>query len=349
MMINWGILGCGDVCEHKSGPAFNQIKNSRLMGVMRRNGPLAQDYAKRHDVPFWTNSALELIQNPEINALYIATPPGNHLELALEACRFRKPVYVEKPMARNYTECLQMIEAFSKASIPLFVAYYRRSLPRFIKVKDLISSNEIGDIKKISYEYSQPFHRHIKKEKLPWRVQAEHSGGGLFLDLGCHTLDIMDYFFGPLLEVNGKAENRKSPYQVEDCVRMSFKISNGAEGFASWNFSSFFNKDLMTIEGSKGKIELSTFGNQPIKLKKNKFLSSTQKFPLTNPSPIQKPMIESIVNQLNENGTCPSNGESGARTSKVMDLVLKSYYGNRGDKFWSNPQSWPGRTHKNAQ
>ena len=345
--ISWGILGCGDVCEHKSGPAFNQIKNSRLVGVMRRNGQLAQEYAKRHNVPFWTDSSKELIYHPEINAIYIATPPGSHLELALEVCRAGKAVYVEKPMARNHRECAEMIAAYSKAKAPLFIAYYRRSLERFNIVKDLIEANEIGKVEKVTYEYSQPFHRqfqkNIKKETIPWRLQAQSSGGGLFLDVGCHALDIMDYFFGALLEVKGYAKNQKSLYEVEDLVKMSFKTSNEAQGSASWNFSSFFRKDLLSISGSKGKIELSIFGNEPIQLKKNKFFSKSTLFPIKNPSPIQKPMIESIVNQLTSKGTCPSTAESAARTSKVMDLVLQNYYGNRDENFWENPKSWPGK------
>jgi 1,5-anhydro-D-fructose reductase (1,5-anhydro-D-mannitol-forming) len=345
--INWGIIGCGDVCEKKSGPAFNQINNSRLTGVMRRNGQLAQEYAKRHNVHFWTNSSKELIYHPEINAIYIATPPGSHLELALEVCRAGKPVYVEKPMARNHRECAEMIDAFSKAQIPLFIAYYKRSLERFNKVKDLIETYEIGEVKKVSYHFFQPFHKHfqknIKKENIPWRLQAQSSGGGLFLDVGCHALDIMDYFFGALLEVKGHAKNQKSLYEVEDLVEMSFKTFNGAQGSASWNFSSSLTKDLMTISGSKGKIELSIFGNEPILLKKNNFFSKSTLFPIKNPSPIQKPMIESIVNQLTGKGTCPSTAESAARTSKVMDLVLQNYYGNRDENFWEKPKSWPGK------
>ena len=345
--IRWGILGCGDVCEHKSGPAFNQIKNSRLLGVMRRNGDLAQSYAQRHNVPFWTSSSKELIYHPEIDAIYIATPPGSHLELALEVCRAGKPAYVEKPMARNHKECIEMIAAFSKAKVPLFIAYYRRSLERFNKVKHLIEDEEIGKVEKITYEYFQPFHKHFKKNieknNLPWRLQSQYSGGGLFLDVGCHALDILDYYFGALLEVKGYAKNIKSLYEVEDFVNMTFKTSNDALGSATWNFSSFLTKDILTIDGSKGKIELSIFGNEPIRLKKKKFFSKSIFFPIKNNPPIQKPMIESIVNQLLGKGTCPGSAESAARTSKVMDLVLKSYYGNREETFWENPKNWPGK------
>src|SRR3954454_8380540 len=144
LQIGWGIIGCGDVTEVKSGPAFNQIENSRLVAVMRRDGEKARDYAARHGVPFWSGDADEVIHHPEVNAVYVATPPGSHLEYALKVCAAGKPAYVEKPMARNASECAAMVEAFEHAGLPLFVAYYRRALPRFLKVKELIESGRIG-------------------------------------------------------------------------------------------------------------------------------------------------------------------------------------------------------------
>ena len=104
--IAWGIIGVGDVCEIKSGPAFNSIEGSKLVAVMRRNAALAQDYAQRHSVPKWYDDADALINDPEINAIYIATPPDTHQFYTLKAAKAHKIVYVEKPMARNYKECL---------------------------------------------------------------------------------------------------------------------------------------------------------------------------------------------------------------------------------------------------
>lgn len=104
-MVNWGIIGCGNVTEVKSGPAFSKVENSRLVAVMRRNAALAEDYAKRHNVPKFYSKASDLINDPEVNAIYIATPPGSHMEYALEVIKAGKPVYIEKPMAVNYAEC----------------------------------------------------------------------------------------------------------------------------------------------------------------------------------------------------------------------------------------------------
>src|SRR5579871_3895135 len=124
--IRWGILGCGKVAEVKSGPGFQRAEGSRLVAVMRRDGALAADFARRHSVPLWYDRAEALIEDPEVDAVYIATAPGSHLEYALQVCAAGKPAYVEKPMARNHTECLEMVESFHAAEVPLFVDYYRR-------------------------------------------------------------------------------------------------------------------------------------------------------------------------------------------------------------------------------
>ena len=133
--IRWGIIGCGDVTEVKSGPGFQKAQHSSLVAVMRRTGELARDYARRHGVPRWYDNAEALIDDPDVDAVYIATPPAYHKEYALLSAQAGKPVYVEKPMALNFEECQMMIEVCRAAGVPLFVAYYRRALSRFLKVR----------------------------------------------------------------------------------------------------------------------------------------------------------------------------------------------------------------------
>jgi predicted dehydrogenase len=145
-MINWGIIGCGNVTEVKSGPAFNKVKGSRLAAVMRRDAALAEDYARRHKVPKFYTNAMDLINDAEVNAIYVATPPGSHAEYGIAAIRAGKPVYIEKPMALNYKECLQINRASEKHDVPVFVAYYRRTLPGFLKVKNILEKGTIGKV-----------------------------------------------------------------------------------------------------------------------------------------------------------------------------------------------------------
>src|SRR5688572_390850 len=153
MTIRWGIIGCGDVCEVKSGPAFRKVEGSSLVAVMRRDAAKARDYAKRHGVARWYTSADEMIADGEVDAVYIATPPGSHEELAKKVAAAGKPCYVEKPMARTHGECVRIIDAFRAARVPLFVAYYRRRLPRFVKAKELIDTGALGRVTGIVYRH----------------------------------------------------------------------------------------------------------------------------------------------------------------------------------------------------
>jgi 1,5-anhydro-D-fructose reductase (1,5-anhydro-D-mannitol-forming) len=331
MQIRWGILGCGDVTEIKSGPAFQKAAGSALVAVMRRNGALAADYAKRHGVPRWYDNADALIADDEVDAVYIAAPPGAHLELALKVCAAGKPAYVEKPMARNHAECRVMVQAFKAAKLPLFVAYYRRGLPRFVKAKELIDAGRLGQITGVTYRQSLPGHRNLDPNNLPWRLQAVHSGGGLFLDIGSHTLDILDYLLGPLQNISGAAANLASAHAVEDSVVMHFQTPGKALGVGYWNFASCIHEDQIEITGTQARLAMSTFGNDPVRLISS---DGEEKFDLPNPPHVHQPLVQLMVDELLGKGKCPSTGESGARTSAVMDSVLNEYYQGREDAFW---------------
>jgi predicted dehydrogenase len=339
--VRWGILGCGAVTEVKSGPALQKVQGSRVVAVMRRTPDLAADYARRHAVPRWYDDAERLVADREVNAVYIATPPGSHLEYALLACGYQKPVYVEKPMARHLTECVRMTGAFRSANVPLFVAYYRRALPRFLKARELVESGALGRITGVSYRFASARHRNLAAgAALPWRLRPEESGGGLFLDLGCHTLDVLDWLLGPLESVSGTAANVASPHDVEDNVVMQFRTASGALGTARWNFAADSPADEIVFEGLQGQLSMATFGEDPLELRR---ASGVERFAIANPAHIQEPMIATVVGELRGLTHCESTGESAARTQAVMDAVLDGYYGGRQRDFWKSAASWPGR------
>lgn len=326
--IRWGIIGCGKVTEVKSGPGFQKAGNSSLEAVMRRNGGMARDYALRHNVPKWYDNADELINDPEVDAVYVATPPAFHKEYAIKTIQAGKPVYVEKPMACTYHECLEMVEAGEKAGIPLFVAYYRRALDRFNKIKELIDAGAVGDVRFVTIVlYQSPSPDDPDRSNPPWRVVPEISGGGKFLDLASHTLDILDYILGPIHEAKGHAANQGNMYEAEDVVTASLSFSSGVQGTGAWCFTAYASHDMNEIIGSRGKITFSTFGHEPIILENR---DGVRQFPIVNPVNIQQQLIQSIVNELNGCGVCPSTGISAARTNRVMDEVLRDYRQKKG-------------------
>jgi len=316
--IRWGIIGCGDVTEVKSGPALQQANNSALVAVMRRNGALAADYAQRHGVPKWYDDAQALIDDPEVDAIYVATPPYAHLEYTLAAAQAGKPVYVEKPMAMNAEECQAMIAACEAAGVPLFVAYYRRALPRFLKVKELLDQGSIGTPRSVTITFYRPM-RAYDPQNLPWRVVPELAGGGLFVDLAAHTLDYLDYFLGPIAQATGFAGNQAGQYPAEDVVVGSFVFASGVYGTGIWSFANYESTDNTEIIGDRGKLTFSSFTTEPIVLTT---ASGVQQFALDNPLHIQQPLIQTIVDELNGVGQCVSTGVSAARTNWVMDQFL---------------------------
>ncbi len=321
--IRWGIIGCGNVTEVKSGPGFQQANNSQLVAVMRRDGVLAKDYAERHGVPKWYDDANALIHDPEVDAVYIATPPSSHKKYALAVARAGKPAYVEKPMARSYAECAEMIKACRSAGTSLFIAYYRRALPRFLKVKELIESGAIGEPRFVTVMlYQKPAPEELDPNTLPWRVVPEISGGGKFLDLASHTLDIVAYYLGPIQSAQGVASNQGRLYRAEDVVTGTFVFESGAHGVGTWCFTAFRDYDLNEIVGTRGKLAFSTFGTEPVVLTT---MDGVTEFPIAHPPHIQQPLIQTVVDELNGAGQCPSTGITGARTNWVMDEMLRGY------------------------
>ncbi|WP_407271226.1 Gfo/Idh/MocA family protein [Radiobacillus sp. PE A8.2] len=322
--VRWGIIGCGEVTEVKSGPGLQKANNSRLVAVMRRDGELAKDYAQRHQVESWYDDADKLIDDPQVNAIYIATPPAYHHEYTLKAAAAGKVVYVEKPMALNYGQCQAMIDACETAHVPLFVAYYRRALPRFLKVKELLDSGILGDIRFVTTtQYRQASSEQHYKQVAPWRVQPSLAGGGYFFDLASHTLDILDFLLGPIKQATGYASNQAGNYDAEDIVTGTYTFDSGILGTGTWCFSGYKHVDQNEIVGTNGKVAFSTFGDDPIILETE---TSKQSFDFKNPLHVQQPLIQSIVNELTGNGKSPSTSISAARTNWVMDELTKLYY-----------------------
>jgi predicted dehydrogenase len=326
--VKWGIIGCGDVTELKSGPAFNQIEGSKLVAVMRRDASKAKNYAKRHAVARWYSNAEELIHDPEVNAVYVATPPDSHAEYAIAALNAGKPVYVEKPMALNYRQCLEMNKVAEKNEQALFVAYYHRALPGFLKVKELIEKKAVGTVRLINIRlYETPKKQDFDSSNLPWRVNPQVAGAGYFFDLAAHQLDFLDFLFGPVKEVSGIAANQAKLYEAEDIVTANLLFENGAVCSGAWCFtvSAQNEKDSIEIIGSEGKISFSTFGHDPIRLETEK---ETKIIKYKNPKHIQQNLIKQVVDELLGKGVCVSTGESALRTSKVLDEIVKNYYKN---------------------
>ena len=320
--VRWGIVGCGDVTEVKSGPGFQKARDSELVMVMRRNGDLARDYARRHGVARWTDDAARLIDDPEVDAVYIATPPNAHKEAALMCAAAGKPTLVEKPIATSGDEGAAIVKAFGDAGVPLFVAYYRRALPLFLKVKEVVGDGTIGTPRTVHISHFERPVRPGADGTLNWRVDPAIGGGGIFVDIGCHALDFLDDLFGPIAEVAGFAANRAGLYPAEDLVSAAFTFEGGVHGCGEWCFTAHRNAEQTRIVGTAGEVAFSFFAPNPVVVTT---ADGVREFSIGFPPHVHQPLIQTVVDELLGRGRCPSTGETALRATRAIDAVLRAY------------------------
>ncbi len=320
--IKWGILGCGDVAEVKSGPAFQKIENSELLVVMRRDSEKAKDFATRHHVPIWYDNVEDLLNNDNLDAIYIATPPASHLSYAKQVLNANKHVYIEKPMVLNEREGKELCDMVKKSNFKLSVAHYRRRLPAFVKIKELIDEHAIGEVRFADIQILQPAANDmIAKSDTNWRVDPSLSGGGYFNDVAPHQIDLMYYYFGEYEKAMGVSGNQQKVYNASDIVSgiISFKNNVQFRGIWCFNVSESNKRDKCTIYGSKGSISFSFYGNEVILQADDK----TEIFKFINPNHIQQPMIKEVINYFMGHGENPCSVEDGLVVTSIMQAFNK--------------------------
>jgi predicted dehydrogenase len=321
-LIKWGFIGCGEVTEKKSGPAFNKVPGSSVVAVMSRNADRAKSYATRHGIARWYDDAQALLDDPEVNAVYIATPPSSHATYAIMAMKSGKPVYVEKPLAATYEECLRVNRVSRETGVPCFVAYYRRYLPYFQRVKQIVEAGQIGKVVGVQIRFAvPPRDLDYNRKQLPWRVQRDIAGGGYFYDLAPHQLDLLQQLFGPILRVSGFCSNRAGLYESEDTVSASFQFPDGLPGSGTWCFCAHESAktDRIQIIGDHGQISFSVFTYDPIELITEE---GQQMLEIPNPPHVQLPLIQEVVEHLQGIRVCQMDSVSATPVNWVMDKIL---------------------------
>jgi len=325
-ILRWGFIGCGEVTEKKSGPAFSEIEGSSVVAVMSRQERKARSYAERHGIPKWYTDAQELIDDPDVNAIYIATPPSSHATFAIMAMKAGKPVYIEKPLAASYEDCARINRISAETGIPCFVAYYRRYLPYFQKVKELVDNGTIGKVINVQIRFAVPPREldYTKPEELPWRLQPDIAGGGYFYDLAPHQLDLLQHIFGVIIEARGICANRGKLYEAEDSVSACFEFESGVPGSGSWCFVGHESarEDCIEIIGDKGLMSFSVFDYKPILLHTSE---GTQVLAVPNPPYVQYPLIKSVCEHLQGIGICECTSVSATPVNWVLDRILGKF------------------------
>ena len=280
--LKWGFIGCGEVCEKKSGPAFAEVEDSTVVAVMSRTEFKARSYAVRH--------------------------------------------YVEKPLAANYEDCARVNRISEQTGVPCFVAYYRRYLPYFLKVKEIVEQGQIGDIINVQIRFAWPPREldYGHPENLPWRLQPDIAGGGYFYDLAPHQIDLLQEMFGVIVEARGICANRGGLYGAEDSVSAVFKFENGLPGSGSWVFVGHESArtDRILLIGNKGSLSFSVFNYAPIEVHTSE---GTQHIEVPNPQYVQYPLIKNVCEHLQERAVCTATSVSATSVNWVLDRILGKY------------------------
>ena len=320
--IKWGFIGCGEVTEKKSGPAFSEVPGSSVVAVMSRSEEKARHYAERHAIPKWYTDPQELIDDSEVNAIYIATPPSSHATFAIMAMKAGKPVYVEKPLASSYEDCARVNKISVETGVPCFVAYYRRYLPYFQRVKDIVERGVLGKIVNVQVRFAVPApDLDYQSANLPWRLQPDIAGGGFFYDLAPHQLDLLQHIFGVILAANGICANRGGLYQAEDSVSACFRFESGLPGSGSWCFVAHKSakEDRIEVIGERGQLSFSVFTYEPIVLQTT---DGIQRIEVPNPPYVQYPLIKNVIEHLQGKGICDCTSVSATPVNWAMDRIL---------------------------
>lgn len=317
--IRWGIIGCGAVTEEKSGPAYQHVDGFVLKAVTRRNLDKAKDYAKRHHVELVFDNADSLINSPEIDAVYIATPPDSHKQFALKVAAAGKPCCVEKPMATGYKDCLDIVTAFEQKQLPIFVAYYRRSLPRFHKIQEWLHQQAIGEVRHVRWCLNKPASEWDKTGHPNWRTQAMVAPGGYFDDVASHGLDLITYLLGPVASACGVSTNQQRLYTSKDAVSGCWIHDNNVTGSGCWNFGCHTREDTVEIFGRDGKLVFSVFADTALALYTR---DGIKEIVIDNPNPIQHCHVTNMRDALLRGKAHPSTGQTATHTAWVMDQIL---------------------------
>lgn len=316
--LGWGIIGCGDVVEKKSGPSILGTGDSRIVGVMRRDAAKAQPFAEANGIALCTDDAAAIIDHPDVAIVYVATPPSSHRQYVVAAARAGKHVLVEKPMGRSAAEDDEMIAACRASGVELFVAYYRRFHPHVLAMKELIDSGRIGRPVAAQIDYAQP--------PAPdtswgggWRVEPETSGGGLFVDVVSHRLDVMVYLLGEPSNVRGLAATFDPQSRVEQAVSLSVRFESDGLCSVSGDFASPRAADRFVIAGTEGVIDSARLDGHAFTLRSGDAFEEFRFDPLAAPHVGLVRHIEGVLAGREANA---ASGEQGRLTDWIIDRGL---------------------------
>lgn len=321
--MNWGIVGFGAVCEKAFMPGLRASKEGRLVAIASRDVNRARERTKHLGQLRYYPNAAELAGDPNVDVVYIATPPVAHLAAMLACAEARKPMLVEKPMALTVEECRQAISAAEASQVKLMVCYYMRFNGRHRLAREIVRSGELGEVTYVRINNAT----YYKPDAQAWRYQQAISGGGALADIGCHCLDLLRFLAGDIVEVTAFSSSNTFRSKVDETFTALLKFETGALGTLSVSFATpKADEDRMNsveIYGTRGHLLAG-----PVHAKQSegvlKFCTEDGERVFTSAVSTRAALIDSFENAIKQDLPVEVTGHDGLRVQEVMTALYES-------------------------
>ena len=317
--VGWGLIGCGDIARRRVAPALRDLDNCELIVVSRADAERAEVFAREFGAKRWHADWRDLIEDPEIEAVYVATPVHLHAAQAIAAAEAGKHVLCEKPMALSVGECARMNAAAEASGVRLGVAYYRRFYPAVERVAELLRSGEIGApvlAQMNAFERFEPAPDHPRR----WLLERRLSGGGPMFDFGCHRVEVLLNLFGRAAAVKGLTSNAAFAREVEDTACALIEFEGGAQAVLSVTHAAREPQDTLEVFGTRGSVRADVLNDGRLRIKTDAGEREESHTPHPN---LHQPLIDDFARAVVEGRSPRVDGAAGQAVSEVLELIYK--------------------------
>lgn len=317
--VKWGLIGCGDIARKRVATGLSSANHSALVAVSRARSDLAAEFAREFGVGKHYSDWRQMVEDSEVNAVYIATPVYLHIEQALAAAKAGKHILCEKPMALDVTECDVMIAACREHGVRLGVAYYRHFYPAVQRIKEIIQSGEIGTPIVAQVNAFERFNPSPGADR-SWLVDRKKAGGGPMMDFGCHRIEILINVFGKLQSARALTTNALFPRDVEDTAVALLGFENGMQAVVSISHAAREPLDTLDIFGSEGTIRIPVLNQGVLHIKSSQGERAEELPPAAN---LHLPMIQDFVDAVLDQRDPRVDGHTGRAVAEVISEIYR--------------------------